>query len=70
MCIEHYLTVLATLLYIYIYIELFLANVRRDLINSENIRQARDNLSKKERAALKELKNDSNVVTRIQDKGS
>ena len=70
MCIEHYFTVLATLLYIYIYIELFLANVRRDLINSENIRQARDNLSKKERAALKELKNDSNVVTRIQDKGS
>ena len=44
--------------------------MRRDLINPENIRQARDNLSKKERAALKELKNDSNVVIRIQDKGS
>ena len=51
-------------------LELFLANVRRDLINPDNIRQARDNLSKKERAALKELKNDSNVVIRIQDKGS
>ena len=50
-------------------LELFLANVRRDLINPDNIRQARDNLSKKECAALKELKNDSNVVIRIQDKG-
>ena len=50
-------------------LELFLANVRRDLINAENIRKARDNLSKKERAALKELKN-SNVVFRLQDKGS
>ena len=48
---------------------LFLANVRRDLIDPENIRQASDNLSKKERAALKELRN-SNVVIRIQDKGS
>ena len=48
---------------------LFLANVRRDLINPENIRQASNNLSKKERAALKELRN-SNVVIRIQDKGS
>ena len=47
----------------------FLANVRRDLINPENIRQASDNLSQKEQAALKELKN-SNVVIRIQDKGS
>ena len=51
-------------------LELFLANVRRDLINPENIRQARDNISKKERAALKELKNDSDVVICIQDKGS
>ncbi|XP_022810516.1 uncharacterized protein LOC111347550 [Stylophora pistillata] len=50
-------------------LELFLANVRRDLINPENIWQARDNLSKKERGALKKLKN-SNVVIRIQDKGS
>ena len=33
-------------------LELFLANVRRDLINPENIKQHRDNLSKKERAAL------------------
>ena len=49
-------------------LELFLANVRRDLINPENIRQASDNLSKKERAALKELKN-SDVVILIQDKG-
>ena len=48
---------------------LFLANVRRDLIDPENIRQASDNLSQKEQAALKELKN-SNVVIRIQDKGS
>ena len=48
---------------------LFLANVRRDLITPENIKQPRDNLSKKERAALKELKN-SKVVIRIQDKGS
>ena len=53
-------------------LELFLAKVRHDLINPENIRQAMDNLSKKERAALKELKNayDSEIVIRIQDKGS
>ena len=38
-------------------LELFLANVRRDLINPENIKQPRDNLSRK-------------VVIRIQDKGS
>ena len=50
-------------------LELFLANVQCDLINPENIRQARDNLSKKERVALKEL-NNSNAVIRIQDKGS
>jgi len=36
-------------------LELFLANVRRDLINPENIKQPRDNLSRKERVALKEL---------------
>ena len=47
----------------------FLANVRRDLINPENIRQASDNLSIKQRAALKEPRN-FNVVIRIQDKGS
>ena len=48
---------------------MIVANSVCDGINPENIRRASDNLSKKERAALKELKN-SNVVIRIQDKGS
>lgn len=51
-------------------LELFLANVRHDIINPENIRQARDNLSLKEWTALRKLKSDSEVVIHIQDKGS
>ena len=50
-------------------LELFLSSVRRDLINPRNIKLARDNLTKGERVALKQLRN-SDVVVRIQDKGS
>ena len=50
-------------------LELFLASVRRDLINPRNIKLARDNLTQGERVALKQLRN-SDVVIRIQDKGS
>ena len=40
-----------------------------DILNHRSISNARDNLSKGERSALKQLKN-SNVAIRIQDKGS
>ena len=50
-------------------LELFLSNIRQDIINPRNIRNSRDNLSKGERSALRELKN-SDVTIRIQDKGS
>ena len=50
-------------------LELFLSSVRRNLINPQNIKSARDNLTKEERVALKQFRN-SDVVIRIQDKGS
>ena len=50
-------------------IELFLSNVRKDLLDPNNVRTVKDNLSRGERIALKKLKN-SNTVIRIQDKGS
>ena len=50
-------------------LELLLPNIRQDIINPRNIRNSRDNLSKGERSALRELKN-SDVSIRIQDKGS
>ena len=50
-------------------LEIFLSSVRRDLINPRNIKSARDNLTKGERVALKQFRN-SDVVIRIQDKGS
>ena len=50
-------------------LELFLSNVRKDILNPRYIRNSQDNLSKGERSALRELKN-SEVTIRIQDKGS
>ena len=50
-------------------LELFLSNVRKDILNPRYIRNSQDNLSKGERSALRELKN-SDVTIRIQDKGS
>lgn len=50
-------------------IELFLNNVRRDILEPKNLRKARDNLTKEERLALRNLKHSENII-RIQDKGS
>ena len=50
-------------------LELFLSSVRKDILNPRNISNSQDNLSKRERSALRELKN-SDVTIRLQDKGS
>ena len=49
-------------------LELFLSNIKKEIINP-HIRLTRPNLSKGERAALRELKKSDKVI-RIQDKGS
>ena len=49
--------------------ELFLSNIRKEILNPENMRSVRPNLLKGERTALRELKK-SNQIIRIQDKGS
>lgn len=51
-------------------LELFLSEVKKGIFNPANINKPKDNLSKGERIALKQLKADSNCVIRIQDKGS
>ena len=51
-------------------LELFLSEVKKGIFNPANINHPRDNLTKKERLALKELKSDSERIIRIQDKGS
>ena len=50
-------------------VELFLSEVRNDILNPKNSRKPKDNLSKEERHAMKNLKIDDRVI-RIQDKGS
>ena len=50
-------------------VELFLANVRSDVLNLRNVRSCRNNLTKGELLTLRELK-DSESVIRIQEKGS
>ena len=49
-------------------VELFLNNVRKDFLEPGNLRKPRDNLTRKERIALRNLKHNDNI--RIQDKGS
>jgi hypothetical protein len=39
-------------------LEMFLAAVKKELFNPNNIKISKDNLSNKERIAVKELKND------------
>ena len=51
-------------------IEVFLAAVKRELFNPDNLKVAKDNLTQAERSALKELKADNDRVIRMQDKGS
>lgn len=50
-------------------VEVFLNNVKNDILKPYNFRTAKDNLTKQERLALKSLKYCDNVIT-IQDKGS
>ena len=50
-------------------LELFLSNIRKDPLNPNNIRTAKDNLSSREHLALKNLRNPTTVI-RMQDKGS
>ena len=50
-------------------LELFLSNIRKEILNPENMRSVRPNLLKGKRTALKELKK-FNQIIRIQDKGS
>ena len=50
-------------------VELFLSNVRKDILEPTNLRKPRDNLTKEERLALHNLKHSDNII-RIQDKGS
>ena len=50
-------------------LELFLSHIRKDILNPNSIKFTKDNLSKRERIALRKLKNSTTVI-RIQDKGS
>lgn len=50
-------------------VELFLNNVRKDILEQGNLRKPGDNLTKEERLALRSLKQSDNII-RIQDKGS
>ena len=50
-------------------VELFLNNVKKDILEPKNLRRAKDNLTREERSALGKLKSSDNVF-RIQDKGS
>ena len=50
-------------------VELFINNVRKDILEPKNLRKPRDNLTKEERLALRNLTSSENVI-RIQEKGS
>ena len=43
-------------------VELFLSEVRKDILNPKNSRKPKDNLSKEERYAMKNLKIDDRVI--------
>ena len=49
--------------------ELFLNNVRKDILEPRNLRKPKDNLTREERLALRNLKHSDNII-RIQDKRS
>ena len=50
-------------------VEVFINNVRKDILEPQNLRTVKDNLTKDERLALRNLKSSDKVI-RIQDKGS
>ena len=50
-------------------VEVFLNNVKNDILKPANLRTTKDNLTREERLALRSLKSSENVI-RIQNKGS
>ena len=51
-------------------LELFIENLEKDLINPENVKKFRHNITREEQIALKEIRNWDEQTIRIQDKGS
>ena len=49
---------------------MFINKFSKDLFNPENVKKVRHNLSKDEKAALKDIRNWDKHVVRVQDKGS
>ena len=49
---------------------MFIEKIEKDLFNSENVLKVRHNLSKDEKAALKDIRNQDKNVVIVQDKGS
>ena len=52
------------------YLEMFIEKIEKDLFNPENVKKVRHNLSKDEKAALKDIRYWDKNVVRVQDKGS
>ena len=50
-------------------LELFIETIKNEIFNVKNIINARNNLKKDDKAALKEIKSWEDKVIRIQDKG-
>ena len=50
--------------------EIFIEKIKKDLFNPENVKKVRHNLSKDEKAALKDIRYWYKSVVRVQDKGS
>ena len=51
-------------------LENFIAKIEKDLFNPENVKKVRHNLSKDEKAALKDIRYWDKNVASVQDKGS
>ena len=49
---------------------MFIEKIEKDLFNPENVLKVRHNLSKDEKAALKDIRNQDKNVVIVQDKGS
>lgn len=50
-------------------VEVFISNVKKDILDPNNLKTVHDNLSKEERSALRKFRSNDRVI-RIQDKGS
>ena len=51
-------------------LEIFIQKIKKDLFNPENVKKVCHNLSKDEKAALKDIRNLDENVVRVQDKRS